>query len=139
MSRLLSQFSVVAAGCLLAAGNLWADDGAAKAEPVTTQAETAPDLVWVGVRVFVANQEENDYLIGTLDKKTLDQIELDRYDRRFLRLSNLRIEEEVEDATGNETLVHYDCKDQLDWGIMLIQYKDILSIELKKCDPLSVQ
>ncbi len=122
---------IVAAG-LLTAGTLRAEDN------ITTEDPAGETPVWVGVQVYYPYQQKPEYLIGTISKKTLDAIELNKFDKRFLRISNLRIEvEDAEDEDGGAT--HYDCSDAFDWGIILVQYRNVLSIELKKRDPLTVQ
>jgi len=95
--------------------------------------------VWVGVSVKSQNQGGIDYLIGTVPEDILREIELDEYKRRFLRVSQLRMEENFEDELQGDFLVHHDCADRYDWGIILVQYEDILSIEFKKGDPLGLK
>lgn len=125
---------IVLAGCLLVAGILGTRFGAPR--NVSAQEQKAGDLVWIGVQVYVPNHEENDYLIGTVDKATIDAIESDKYQKRFLKLSNLRAEESMDEA--GEKVAHFACADAYDQGVILVQYKDVLSIEFKTGDPLEV-
>ena len=127
MSKIISQAFVVGIACLVAASYLWAANDTATEKSV-----------WVGITVCTPNEGENEYLIGTVDEAILDEIELDKYKRRFLRISNLRIQKELEGVVEGNALVHYDCADKYDLGVILIQYKDIASIEFKKHDPLTV-
>ena len=137
MSRIITHLLIVPL-VFLAASDLRADDDTVVVESAPAQKPSETHPVWVGVKLVVPNQEENEYLIGTIDKQTLNAIELDQYKRRFVRLSNLRIEVEVETDGEEPELIHHDCADDYDWGIVLVRYKDIVSIELKKRDPLSL-
>ena len=128
MSTIVSQAFIIGITCLVATSYLSAADDNATEKSV-----------WVGITVCNPNEEESEYLIGTVDVAILNKIELDEYKKRFLRISSLRIQEEIEGAVEGDTLVHYDCADKYDWGVILIQYKDIVSIELKKGDPLILQ
>jgi hypothetical protein len=47
------------------------------------------------------------------------------------------VEEDL-DAEG-DTVRHYDCADQYDQGVILVQYDNVLTIELKKGDPLEIE
>ncbi|MBN2296562.1 MAG: hypothetical protein JXM70_29305 [Pirellulales bacterium] len=156
MSKFVSRALIVGIACLFVAGYLWAKndpvkeqnkpavekkDTTAKKKDTSKekkQTEQAETEVWVGITVY-NTEEETEYLIGTIDASIAEQIELDEYDRRFIRISNLRIQEELENSYDGKTLVHYDCADKYDWGVILIQYEDIASIEFKKGDPLAAQ
>jgi len=130
MSKVLCCAFVIAVACFMAAGHLSADE---EAKPA--------DSVWVGVSVLLPGGEDTEYLIGTVEKTLLDEIELGTYKRKFLRISNLRIQGEQDAASATadeeETRVFYDCADKYDWGIILVRYEDVLSIEFKKGDPLN--
>ena len=142
MSKIISQAFVIGIACLIAVTYLWAENNTATEQNNTAVAknDTANEQnMWVGVTVHITNEDENEYLIGTIDKAILDEIELDKYKRRFLRISNLRIQEEIEETDEGDTLLHYVCADEYDLGIILFRYQDIVSIELKKCDPLDVE
>ena len=142
MSKLISQAFVIGIACLIAASYLWAENNTATEQNNTAVAKkdtSNEQNIWVGVTVHITNEDENEYLIGTIDATILDEIELDKYERRFLRISNLRVQEEIEEMDEGNTLVHYDCDDEYDLGVILIRYQDIVSIELKKCDPLEVE
>lgn len=92
--------------------------------------------MWVGVLVDAPGQEEPDYLIGTVPKSIFYQVELDQYRRRFIRVSDLRLEQPADEE--GESVHHVDCRDEFDWGVILVRYEDIVSMELKKGDPLRV-
>ncbi|MBN1910014.1 MAG: hypothetical protein JW818_09765 [Pirellulales bacterium] len=97
------------------------------------------EVVWIGVTLSSPDGEDNEYLIGTIDKKIFDEIELGQYDRKFLRLSNLRIEKDAPEGESSDHRVFLDCADVYDWGVILVRYDHIVSIELKKRDPLTVE
>ncbi|MBN2022751.1 MAG: hypothetical protein JW809_08135 [Pirellulales bacterium] len=133
MSRILLCALGIGIAGLMTAGRLQAQD----------QDTESREVVWVGVSVHMPNQETNDYLIGTIEKKVLDEIELGKCDRTFIRLSNLRIENDAEGSEesglASDQPRYLECEDEHDWGVILIPQKNILSIELKKRDPLEVQ
>lgn len=134
MSQVSKHLLVVAVVCLVVAGVLWARGQGGATPSAVAQQPSEERPVWVGIRLFVPGQEKSDYLIGTIDSKILEAIETDRYDRRFLRISDLRIEEALDEK--GDVLTHYDCADRYDWGVMLVQYEDVLSVDFKKGDPL---
>ena len=136
MTRFCKRAFVVAIACLVVAGVAGTYYDVTDAESASAQSQTLESPVWVGIQVVTQNQEENDYLIGTIDRATLRAIELDEYDKRFLKMSNLRIEEYTDEE--GENVIHFDCADEYDEGIILVQYKDVATIEFKKGDPLRV-
>jgi hypothetical protein len=134
MSRISKRLLVVVVACLAGAGILWARGHGATTASAAAQQPLEERPVWVGVRVFVPNEKEPDYLIGTMDRRVVEAIEADRFDRRFVRISDLRTEETLDESEN--VLTHYACEDRYDWGVTLIQYKDVLSLDFKKGDPL---
>jgi hypothetical protein len=122
----------MAAVCLVTAGILWASGGAVPMVPVSTQEQTTDEPVWVEVTADVPNGKESEYYIGTISPEKIVAIELDKYDRTFLRISNLRVQEQ--DESGRRT--HFDWADELDHGIILVRYDTIVSIQFMKGDPL---
>ena len=136
MSR-VCKFGILAAVlCFAAAVILWATSDAPTTASAFAQQSTADRPVWVGVHVEVPNQEEPDYLIGTIPQETFSAVELNSYSRKFLRISDLRIERAADEE--GENVYHLECEDEYDWGIILVRHEDIISMELKKGDPLQV-
>ena len=139
MSRIVSQAFVIGIISLFSTSNLLAESIVEEIEPSTEtkEAEKNKTPTWVGITVL-NKTGETEYFIGTIPAFILTEIELDKYARRFLRLTNLRIQGEEANEYNEKKLTHYNCSDKYDWGIILIQFKDILSVEFKKRDPLTV-
>ena len=87
MSRNTNLVFVAVAAAFVAAGVIfWALDGASVRTVASAQDQAGKTPVWIGARMIVPNEDENEYLIGTVDKYVLDAIELGEYDRRFVRI-----------------------------------------------------
>jgi len=138
MPRIVSQAFIAGIVSLFFVSNLLAQNitGTEAAPPATENAaEDSDPQIWVGISVADPSGEIEHY-IGTISASNANDIEMDKYKRRFLKLSNLRVQGEAINEYNQRSLIHYNCADKNDWGVILINFKDIITIEYKKRDPI---
>lgn len=136
MTRFHRHVLVVSVVCLIVAGVLRTCEDRGAAVSASAREYAAGNLVWVGVQVLAPNEEENDYWVGTVAAATFQAIESSKYNGKFLTISNLRVQDEL--GAEGEIVRYYDCADRYDQGVILVQYDNVLTIEVKKGDPLEI-